>query len=195
MALHKKVETKKKGGWERGGEKSDQSIIISNAPCINTTLYCILCMSLYLFWLYIQCHGSESVAGPGAGQFQNIFFFWGVRIRSRTRNNPFGSGPGLIPSLSGNKSYFPSNLHKNGTFITCMYVRTQHRQIHAHTTHVYTYSTHTIAHTDANTCTHTYIYQHPHKHPPSHTHALSPAHPHTRTCIIVCDTDVMLFDI
>ncbi len=148
---------------------------------------------------------------------------WGVRIRSRTRNNPYVSGPGPTSSLSGNKSHTPYTRTEQGQNIhfvyvctyttqidTCTYYSCVHRIQHAHV-HTHTIADtctqharvnsmqhahvhpYIIAHTDANTYTHTHVYQHLHVHPSIHTK--TPSHPFSHTYRNVCDTNIMLFDI
>ena len=145
-----------------------------------------------LILLYIQCHGSRSIAGPGAGQ-------------SDFEESGSGAGPGTIPPYPDPVPHpappVTSPIHfTQGQNIHFIYVCTYTTQIDTcthytcvhliHHAHVHTYI---IAHTYANTYTHMHVYQHPYVHPPIHTQ--TPSHPYSHAYGNVCDTNMMLFDI
>ena len=143
---------------------------------------------------------------------------WGVRIRSRIRNNPYVSGLGPTPSPSGNKSHTLYTRTEH-SFRICMYIHNIDRHMHilymrtpytacsrAHThnrRHMHTLYMHTLytACARAHILNPTHICKYIHTHAcistPTctsiHTHK-TPSHPFSHTYRSVCDTIMMLFD-
>jgi len=99
---------------------------------------------------------------------------WGVRIRSRIRNNPYVSGPGPTPSPSGNKSH-------------TLYTRTEHSFPHAHIIHAHTvHSMRTCTHTQSQTHAHIiHAYALYSMRPRTHTQSHAHMQIHTHTCMYI----------